>query len=70
MRKGYLTAREVRESEKYGWSRDSLWRWTGAGRLHPVRFAGDPRYYYPVKELNEIKNTPIEVGASAAAGGG
>jgi hypothetical protein len=64
----YLTAQEVKENEKYKWSRDSLYRWAKMGKLNPVRFTGDTRFYYAVKELNEIRNTPIGVGVSEVAG--
>jgi hypothetical protein len=54
----YLETNEVKE--KFGWSRDALYRLKRIGRASPRRFFGNKKSYWNAQELEIIANTAFE----------
>jgi hypothetical protein len=57
----YLTTLEVKDDERFGWSRDSLYRWEREGKITHVSFHGDTKSYWSLKELNSLKQPVVSV---------
>lgn len=55
----YLSFAEA--EKKFGWGRDTLYRWRLAGRLKAYKFLGDRHTYWREDELVKAQVEPIEI---------
>src|SRR5881275_2510279 len=56
--KSFLNTWEV--TERFGWSRDSLYRFHRRGLLQPHKFLGDKKTYWDVSQLESLQGEVFE----------